>query len=165
MNQEVCSEFDTRSFRTALGAFATGVAVVTTLDQAGQPMGLTVNSFNSVSLEPPLIVWSLTSNSPLRAGFEACEYFAVNILAEDQQGLSQRFATRDADKFAGLAVEPGLGGVPLLQGCCARFQCRNTIRHPGGDHLVFISQVLRFDRRDVPPLLFHGGVYRSLAPL
>jgi flavin reductase (DIM6/NTAB) family NADH-FMN oxidoreductase RutF len=165
MNHQVSSSFDTRAFRNALGSFATGIVVITTRNGAGEPLGLTVNSFNSVSLDPPLILWSLANHLPVREGFETCEHYAVNILAEDQLWLSQRFAGREADKFAGVAVETGLGGVPLLVGCCARFECRNTVRHPGGDHLVFISEVLRFDRSELPPLLFHGGAYRSLAPL
>jgi len=157
--------FDTRGFRNALGSFATGIAVVTTLGGEGRPLGLTVNSFNSVSLTPPLILWSLAKHLPVRDAFEACEHYAVNILAEDQQWLSRRFAGREADKFSGVAVEAGLGGVPLLAGCCARFECRNSVRHPGGDHIVFVSEVLRFDRSDRPPLLYHGGAYRGLAPL
>lgn len=163
-HQHVDGPFDPRAFRNALGTFATGIAVVTARNAAGQPVGLTVNSFNSVSLDPPLIVWSLANHLPLRADFEACEHYAVNILAEDQQWLSQRFAGRAADKFAGVAVEPGLGDVPLLLGTCARFECRNTARHQGGDHLVFISEVLRFDRDDRDPLIFHCGAYRRLGP-
>jgi flavin reductase (DIM6/NTAB) family NADH-FMN oxidoreductase RutF len=163
-HHHVSSPFDARAFRNALGSFATGIAVVTALGREGQPVGLTVNSFNSVSLDPPLIVWSLANHLPVRAEFEACEHYAVNILAEDQQWLSQRFAGRDVDKFAGVAVEAGLSGVPLLLGTCAHFECRNTVRHPGGDHLVFISEVLRFDRDDDrDPLLFHCGAYRRLA--
>jgi flavin reductase (DIM6/NTAB) family NADH-FMN oxidoreductase RutF len=165
MTHQAKHHFDTRAFRNALGHFATGIAVVTTLGREGQPLGLTVNSFNSVSLDPPLILWSLARHLPLRPDFEACEHYAVNVLAEDQQWLSRRFAGREADKFAGVVVDLGLGGVPLLAGCCARFECRNTVRHPGGDHLVFISEVLRFDRAERAPLLFHGGAYRGLAPL
>ncbi|MDY0013779.1 MAG: flavin reductase family protein [Rhodocyclaceae bacterium] len=156
--------FDSRAFRNALGAFATGVTVITTRGAGGEPLGLTVNSFNSVSLDPPLIVWSLSRQVSLLGAFEACEYYAVNVLAEDQQWLSQRFASRQPDRFTGLEMESGLGGVPLLAGCSARFECRNTVRHEGGDHLVFISEVVRFDRSDRLPLVFHGGAYRSLVP-
>lgn len=162
-HHHIDSPFDPRAFRNALGNFATGVAVVTARNAVGQAIGLTVNSFNSVSLAPPLIVWSVANHLPLRADFEACEHYAVNILAEDQRWLSQRFASREADKFSGVAVEPGLGGVPLLLGTCARFECRNTLRYPGGDHVVFISEVLRFDRDDRDPLIFHCGAYRRLA--
>lgn len=162
-HQHISGPFDARAFRNALGSFATGVAVVTARDAEGRAVGLTVNSFNSVSLDPPLIVWSLAHHLPVRADFEACQHYAVNILAEDQQWLSQRFASREADKFAGVAVEPGLADVPLLLGTCARFECRNTLRHTGGDHIVFISEVLRFDRDDRDPLIFHSGAYRRLA--
>jgi len=153
----------TRAFRDTLGMFATGIAVVTTRAPSGEAIGLTVNSFNSVSLDPPLIVWSLARHLQSLAVFEACEYYAVNVLADDQQHLSQLFATRSDDKFAGLEIDDGLYGVPLLRGCCARFECRNTVRHEGGDHLVFISEVVRFDREDRAPLIFHSGAYRRLA--
>jgi len=150
-------------FRNALGMFATGITVVTTRTPAGEPIGLTVNSFNSVSLDPPLIVWSLSNDLPSRGLFEACEYYAINVLAEDQVELSQRFASRLDDKFGGLDFETGVGGVPLLKGCCARFECRNTQRYEGGDHLVFISEVLSFDREERKPLVYFGGAYRRLA--
>ncbi len=155
----------TRAFRDTLGMFATGIAVVATRAADGEPIGLTVNSFNSVSLDPPLIVWSMARHLPSLPVFEACEYYSVNVLSADQEALSQVFASRSDDKFAGLEVDEGLYGVPLLPGCCARFECRNITRYPGGDHVVFISEVVRFDRDDRPPLIFHGGLYRRLAPL
>lgn len=163
MSHHIESAFDKRSFRNALGTFATGVAVVTTRTADGVEVGLTVNSFNSVSLDPPLVLWSLASHLPVRPALEACEHYAVNILADDQQWLSQRFASRDADKFVGVAYESGIDGTPLLLGCCARFECRNVQRHPGGDHLIFVSEVVRFDRFDRDPLLFFSGAYRRLA--
>lgn len=155
----------TRAFRDTLGMFATGIAVVATRAPNGEPIGLTVNSFNSVSLDPPLIVWSLANTLPSRPVFEACEYYSVNVLSAEQMHLSQVFASRSDEKFAGLDIDEGLYGVPLLKHCCARFECRNITRHPGGDHVVFISEVVRFDREDREPLVFHGGVYRELAPL
>lgn len=157
-------EDPSRRFRDALGMFATGITVVTSRTPAGEPIGLTVNSFNSVSLDPPLIVWSLSNDLPNRSLFEACEYYAINVLAEDQADLSQRFAGRMGDKFAGLEIEHGPDGVPLLKGCCARFVCRNTVRHAGGDHVVFISEVVNFDRDERAPLLYFSGSYRRLAP-
>jgi len=166
MSQPPVSHQDfTRAFRDALGMFATGIAVVTTRAPDGEAIGLTVNSFNSVSLDPSLVVWSLARHLPSLAVFEACEYYAINVLAEDQQHLSQLFATRSDEKFVGLEIDEGLYGVPLLRGCCARFECRNTTRHPGGDHLLFLSEVVRFDREDRPPLVYHSGAYRRLAPL
>lgn len=164
MTQQTFSDEDAaRRFRNALGMFATGITVVTARTPAGEPIGLTVNSFNSVSLDPPLIVWSLSNDLPGRALFEACEYYAINVLAEDQIELSQRFASRTGDRFSGLEFEHGVGGVPLLKGCCARFECRNTVRHAGGDHVVFISEVVGFDREERLPLLYFSGAYRRLA--
>lgn len=165
MSQQIPPSADfTRRFRDTLGMFATGITVVTTRTPDGEPIGLTVNSFNSVSLEPPLIVWSLTSNLPSTPLFENAEYYAINVLAEDQEALSQRFASRAGERFAGLEFDEGVGGVPLLRGCCARFECRNTVRHPGGDHVVFISEVVGFDRSERAPLIYFGGAYRRLAP-
>lgn len=159
-------ELFTRQLRNSFGMFATGITVVTTRTPAGEPIGITVNSFNSVSLQPPLIVWSLSLDLPSRALFENCEYYAINVLAEDQQALSERFGGRgESDRFAGLELETGEGDVPLLSGCCARFVCRNTVRHQGGDHLVFISDVLSFERNEArEPLLYFGGRYRRLVP-
>src|SRR4249919_2131388 len=108
---------DAREFRGALGAFTTGVTIVTTRDDGGHDVGLTVNSFNSVSLEPPLVLWSLARNAASLPAFVAAEHFAVHILAADQEPLSNRFAQRGADKFAGLELARGEGGVPLLPGC------------------------------------------------
>ena len=143
--------------------FATGIAVVATRAPNGDPIGLTVNSFNSVSLDPPLIVWSLSNHLPCLKVFEECEYYSVNVLADDQQALSQVFASRLDDKFAGIEFDDGLYGVPLLKGCCARFECRNTSRHPGGDHLLFLSEVVRFDREPRAPLVYFSGAYRTLS--
>ena len=163
MTQNVIPGEDfSRRFRNALGMFATGITVVSTRTPAGAPIGLTVNSFNSVSLDPPLIVWSLAKELPSRDLFEGCEYYAINVLAEDQTELSQRFASRAGARFAGLEIDEGAGGVPLLRGCCARFVCRNSVRHEGGDPLVFISEVLSFDYAERAPLLYFGGAYRRL---
>ncbi len=151
-----------RALRNALGAFATGVTVVTALDASGRAIGLTVNSFNSVSLEPPLIVWSLSLASPNLAAFRECSHYAINVLALDQAWLSQRFASREADKFSGLDWKAGLGGAPLLRGCCASFECANEARHAGGDHLVFIGRVERHGHHPKEPLVFQGGRYRAL---
>lgn len=156
------AENDHRALRDALGTFATGVTVVTALDPDGHAIGLTVNSFSSVSLEPPLVLWSLARTSPGLAAFRAASHFAVNILAADQQALSERFARRGADKFAGIGWQGGLGGAPLLPGCCAVLECRSELQHEGGDHLIFIGRVERFSRREAAPLIYHGGSYRQL---
>ncbi len=158
--------FDSRSFRNALGSYATGVTVVTALGPDGRPLGLTVNSFSSVSLEPALILWSLAAQSPSREAFVQASHFAVNVLALDQEALSNRFASRADDKFADMDWVPGLGGAPLLPGCCATFQCANEARHQGGDHLIFIGRVEAFEHYpERPPLVFQGGAYRQLTPL
>ena len=164
MSQNPAADDFPRNFRNALGMFATGITVVTMRTPTGELIGLTVNSFNSVSLDPPLVVWSLSSNLPSLKLFEECEYYAINVLAADQEAVSQRFASRMGDRFAGLGFDHGLGGAPLLHGCCARFECRNTTRHAGGDHVVFISEVVRFDRTPSEPLIYFGGSYRHLSP-
>ena len=157
--------FDCRAFRNALGGFATGVTVVTAMAADGRPVGLTVSSFNSVSLEPPLVLWSLSSNSPSLAAFEQASHFTINVLAADQEALSNRFASRLEDKFDGVAWQPGLAGAPVLDGLCASFECHNLTRHPGGDHVIFIGQVERFAQdTERSPLIFQGGRYRRLAP-
>jgi flavin reductase (DIM6/NTAB) family NADH-FMN oxidoreductase RutF len=163
MNQPFPIQFDSRSLRDALGEFATGVAVVTARGADGQPVGVTINSFASVSLEPPLVLWSLGLASPSLAAFESCSHYAVNILAADQVDFSQRFSQAQEDRFAGIATTAGTGGTPLLPGCSAWFECRNEIRYPGGDHLILVGYVENFRREPKAPLVFHGGRYRELA--
>ena len=153
---------DSRQFRTALGSFATGVTIVTTRAADGRPIGLTANSFNSLSLEPPMVLWALAKSSLSLAAFAAAEYFAVHILAADQQPLANRFATRGAEKFAGLEFDAGPGGVPLLRGCSAVFQCRTAHQYDGGDHTIFVGEVVGFEHFDRPALAFQGGGYAHL---
>ena len=150
---------DARLFRSALGAFATGVTIVTTRNAEGRDFGLTANSFNSVSLEPPMVLWSLAKSARSLPAFLAATRFAVHVLAADQEELSLRFAARRADKFAGLDVERGPEQLPMLRGCSARFLCRTAFRHDGGDHVIFVGEVEAFDHTDRPPLLYHGGRY------
>jgi len=150
-----------RQFRNALGAFATGVTIVTTRTASGVDVGLTANSFNSVSLEPPMVLWSLAKAAKSLPAFLDSGYFAVHVLAASQEELSHTFATRGADKFARLAIERGRGDIPLLDGCTARFQCRTAVKYEGGDHVVFIGEVEAFDHFDRPPLVFHGGRYAA----
>ena len=148
-----------RLFRNALGSFATGVTIVTTLGADGSDVGMTANSFNSVSLDPPMILWSLAKTSTCFAAFMQAENFAVHILSVEQEGLSGRFARPGEDRFAGLALERGEGGVPMLPGCAARFQCRTAYRHEGGDHIIIVGEVAQFDHDGHAPLAFHGGRY------
>jgi 3-hydroxy-9,10-secoandrosta-1,3,5(10)-triene-9,17-dione monooxygenase reductase component len=150
-----------RQFRSALGAFATGVTIVTTRTRSGVDVGLTANSFNSLSLDPPMVLWSLAKNAKSLPAFVESSYFAVHVLSASQEALSHTFATRGADKFSGLAIERGRGDIPLLDGCSARFQCRTAVKYEGGDHLVFIGEVEAFDHFDRPPLVFHGGRYAA----
>ena len=156
-------EFDPRAFRGALGAFTTGVTIVTAAAPDGSRAGVTANSFNSVSLNPPMVLWSLAKTSRSLAIFERAAYWAVHILAAHQDVLSNHFAKSGADKFAGLDTETGLGGVPLLTDYAVRLQCKTAFMYEGGDHVIFVGEVLRFDHRDVAPLVFHGGKYALAA--
>ena len=154
-----------RDLRETLGSFATGVTVVTALDPAGEPIGLTISSFNSVSLDPPLILWSLSLGSPMLESFRNASHYSVNVLSADQQNLSDRFASRSNEHFADLPQRTGLGGAPLIEGCCAWFECRNEAHYPGGDHLIFVGHVERFAQGEAAsPLIFHSSRYRQLAP-
>ena len=150
---------DHREFRDALGSFPTGVAVVTASDGAGGHVGVTANSFNSVSLDPPLVLWSLAKTSRSRDAFHQAGWFAINILCAAQVDLSRRFATSGTDKFADVETVPGLGGVALLPGSAARFQCRTYAVYEGGDHEIFVGEVVDFDYSGRAPLVFHRGAY------
>lgn len=155
-------EFDPRDLRHAFGMFPTGVTIVTTCTPEDRPIGLTCNSFSSVSLKPPLILWSLSLYSPNLPVFLQSPCFAVNILACHQFELSRRFATRMEDRFAGIAWIRGEGGVPLIPEAAAHIECRNETRHYSGDHVIMIGQVTKYVYRDVEPLVFARGLYRSL---
>lgn len=157
-------QHDSRALRNALGRYATGVTIVTAIDPDGHPIGLTVNSFAAVSLEPALVLWCLDNHSHNLEAFRRASHHAINILAADQQDLSNRFATWPADRFVGLPWQPGLGGAPLFPGCCATFEIVNETEHAGGDHTIFIGRVERFSETpDIAPLLFHAGRYAALA--
>lgn len=153
---------DPGEFRAALSAFATGVTIVTTSGGPGVDIGLTANSFNSVSLDPPMILWSLGKSSLSLTAFREAGYFAVHILGEDQEEISGRFARRGEDKFGGLALERGPSGIPMLQNYAARFVCRTAYQYEGGDHIIFVGEVVDFDQRERAPLVFHGGRYGQL---
>lgn len=150
-----------RAFRSALGTFATGVTVVTTRSEESGDVGLTANSFNSVSLDPPMVLWSLAKTSKALNTFMTAPYFAVHVLASDQEALSTRFARAGTDKFADLPIDRGVGAIPLLTDCSARFQCRTAFRYEGGDHMIFVGQVEAFDHCEHPPLVFHAGRYAA----
>ena len=150
---------DPKLLRNALGAFATGVTIVTTTGADGRHTGLTANSFSSVSLSPPMVLWSLAKTSSNIDAFRAAKHFAVHILAADQDALSGRFASKGIDKFVGLQFERGPDGVPLLHDCTARFECRTTFQYEGGDHVIFVGEVINFTHSARAPLVFHGGRY------
>jgi 3-hydroxy-9,10-secoandrosta-1,3,5(10)-triene-9,17-dione monooxygenase reductase component len=152
-------------FRKALGAFPTGVTIVTARGTDGRDVGVTANSFNSVSLEPPMVLWSLNRSSSSLRAFTESTGFAVHILAANQQALSDRFASRAEDRFADLTFERGIGGAPLLAGCAAQFQCRLAFRYDGGDHEILVGEVVALSHSALPPLVYHGGRYGAVTGL
>lgn len=153
---------DARALRHALGAFATGVAVVTAMGPDG-PHGLTVNSFASVSLDPPLVLWSLDRRSHSLRVFETAPSFAVHVLGAHQEALARLFARPGADRFTGLTLESGLDGAPLLPDCVAAFECRRVAAHDGGDHVVFVGRIARYRSDERPPLVFSRGRFGGFA--
>lgn len=163
LKEEESAAFDLRDFRGALGQFATGVTVVTTLGVDGRKVGMTANSFTSVSMEPPLILWCPSKRAPSLADFEESTHFAINILASDQHVLSRQFATPAIDKFAGAETSEGIAGVPLLDGAVATFQCRTVSRHDAGDHVIYVGEVEKYENAGGDPLVFHAGKYHATA--
>jgi flavin reductase (DIM6/NTAB) family NADH-FMN oxidoreductase RutF len=153
------SPIDPRDFRTALGTFATGVTVITAAAADGKPVGLTCNSFASVSLNPPLVLWSLQIYSQSLAAFQNASHFAVNVLGASQQAMATQFATTLEDRFAGVAWTPGLGKAPILKDSVANFQCRAADRYYGGDHVIFLGAVEAYAYTRDEPLLFARGGY------
>jgi flavin reductase (DIM6/NTAB) family NADH-FMN oxidoreductase RutF len=146
--------------------FATGVTIVTARDAAGSPVGLTANSFNSVSLEPPLVLWSLARSAGSMPAFERGSHYSINILAADQYALAERFASKSLDRFAQLSFREGAGGAPILEGAAAVFECFNRSRYEEGDHVIFVGEVERCAfRPGAQPLIFHGGRYFSELPI
>ncbi|MBN8504501.1 MAG: flavin reductase family protein [Burkholderiales bacterium] len=157
---------DPQQFRAALGLFATGVTIVTARGADGTPVGLTANSFNSVSLSPPLVLWSLRTAALSMPAFARGSHYAIHILAAEQLDLAKRFATPGIDRFAGLQLEEGSGGVPLIAGCAAVFECANRSQYEEGDHVIFVGEVERSRHREgAQPLIFHGGRYFTELPL
>ena len=154
-------EFSERELRDALGRFATGVTIVTTMTRRG-PLGITANSFSSVSLDPALVLWAPARRSSRFPAFEAASHFAVHVLSVEQRDLAERFARPGEGWPADLAFGRGVADVPLLDGCTARFECRHDAAHEGGDHLIVVGEVLRIAEADLPPLIFHRGRYCGL---
>jgi 4-hydroxyphenylacetate 3-hydroxylase, reductase component len=157
--------FDAKALRSALGRFTTGVTIATCRDTDGRAVGLTCNSFNSLSLDPPLVLWSLRASSPALPAFCAASHFAINILAEGQVELSRRFASAVTDRFAEGQWADGISGAPVLGGCTAVFECALRSQQEAGDHVLFIGQVERMHEAALPPLLFQAGHYRLLGEI
>jgi flavin reductase (DIM6/NTAB) family NADH-FMN oxidoreductase RutF len=158
--------FSAAEFRSSLSMFATGVTIVTARHADGRLVGLTANSFNSVSLSPPLVLWSLAKSASSMHAFSAGSHYAINILASDQKGLAERFASRSADRWADVAWREGMAGAPVLDGAAAVFECFNRSRYEEGDHVIFVGEVEHcLHRADASPLLFHGGRFYTEHPL
>ena len=153
------SQIDPRDFRSALGTFATGVTIVTAMGSDGKPYGLTCNSFASVSINPPLVLWSLGMYSQGLPIFQNASHFAVNVLGVSQQPLAAKFAKTSPNKFDGVKWKPGLGKAPLIADSVAHFQCRAANRYYGGDHVIFLGAVEGYSYSRKEPLLFVRGGY------
>lgn len=158
-------QHDGRQLRDALGRFPTGVTVITTRTPEGKLEGLTANSFAALSLDPPLVLWSINRRSPSVAGFLQSGHFAINVLSAAQSALSHRFATPQSNKFKGVGFELGLGGPPLLDGVLARFECRTQDTVEGGDHLLFVGRVHKISYGQGEPLIFSSGRYCTALPM
>lgn len=158
-------EFDSRDFRLALGLFATGVTIVTTRSPSGEPVGLTANSFSSVSLAPPLVLWSLSLRSPNLANFLQSTHFGINVLARDQIALAQRFSKPIPRKFEGIAHCLGVHGVPMIDGSAAQFECRTEARHYAGDHVIFIGHVMHYNHSGREVVGYFRGQYAEISPI
>lgn len=157
--QSTAATFDPKDFRRALGMFGTGVTIVTTRAENGEPVGITANSFNSVSLEPPMVLWSLAKNARSLAVFQNADTWNVHILSNEQEALSNRFARAGEDKFSGLPLDSEAAHAPLLQDCSARFRCKTAFQYDGGDHIIFVGEVTDYDANPHPPLLYVTGGY------
>ncbi|HYD81998.1 MAG TPA: flavin reductase family protein [Paucimonas sp.] len=154
-------EFDSRHFRNALSQFATGVTVITTRLDSGSFFGLTASSFNSVSLDPPLVLWSLSKNATSLPLFTGNSHYVINVLSAEQAHLADRFARRVENRFEGVDFELSRTGLPIIKGVAAWFECHNRSRYPEGDHVIFVGEVERCDLAPQAPLVFHGGRFLS----
>jgi flavin reductase (DIM6/NTAB) family NADH-FMN oxidoreductase RutF len=158
--------FSSQDFRAALGMFATGVTIVSARTPEGELVGLTASSFNSVSLAPPLVLWSLGRSATTFAAFTTGSHYAIHILAADQQALAQQFASKGTDRWQGVPYTLSPSGVPLIEGCIACFECFNRSRYEEGDHVIFVGEVERCSANlGAAPLLYHGGKFYTEHPL
>ncbi|MDB5884354.1 MAG: flavin reductase domain protein FMN-binding protein [Polaromonas sp.] len=166
LRQANSPSFSPREFRASLAMFATGVTIVTARTPAGVLVGLTANSFNSVSLNPPLVLWSLSQGASTMAALSTGSHYAINILAAGQKELAERFASRREDRWKDVQYTEGASGAPLLSGSAATFECFNRSRYEEGDHVIFVGEVERCSHQaGAAPLLFHGGKFYTEHPL
>lgn len=169
MSRATPPNFDAAAFRMALGQFATGVTVITTRAPSGQLIGITASSFNSVSLDPPLVLWSLAHRSASMPVFRSNSHYVINVLASSQLELCKRLDTFKGDRFEGIAHAAGNSGMPVLDGALAWFECHNRSRYDEGDHVIFVGEVERCgvhpDAAGAAPLVFHGGGFHGLTSL
>ena len=157
-------DIDSRELRNALGRFATGICIISTVTDSGRPLGLTANSFASVSLDPPLVLWSLQNNSDVFAEFSTPQFFAINVLAKEHHGHSGRYAKKGDHLLDPEHFTPGKFGAPIVHGALVSFECELHATHDGGDHLIIVGRVRDMQRReDGEPLLFYSGNYHHLA--
>lgn len=157
------THLDEAEFRRAMGVFATGVTIVTCLDEERRPTGMTVNSFTSVSLEPPLLLWCVNKSIIPFPAFSTTGHFAVHVLKRDQEDLSNHFAVDRTDKFDGVEYREGVAGLPLLPDYLSVYQCQVSHRIDAGDHIILVGQMVDYEVNEGEPLVFYGGDYRSIA--
>lgn len=155
---------DTTAFRASLSRFASGVTVLTTRSADGRDLGMTATAFSSLSLDPPMVLVCIDRAASIAPALEGLTHFAVHVLGADQEAISRQFAVKEGDRFAGLAVTRGAGDVPLLPGALVRLECRIAERHPGGDHVIVVAEVLAAEVGEGEPLLYFRGRYATLAP-
>lgn len=153
---------DAREFRDSLGAFATGITVVTATAADGTKVGCTANSFSSVSLDPPLVLWAIAKNANSYETFMESDHFAIHVLHAGQEDVSRLFATKEADKFAQIASSEGLGGIPVLNDYSVRFECSTEYRYEGGDHIIIVGRVHEMRNANKEPLGFYKGKYAKI---
>lgn len=158
-------DFNLHDYRNALGKFGTGVAIVTSKTTDDLPVGVTINSFNSVSLDPPIVLWSLNKQSPSLKAFDDTGRFVIHVLSKDQVDLSKRFSSRIEEKFANVEYEFGDLGVPLIPACAAIFECTTWQRQQVGDHILFLGLVENFKSTEKEALLYYKGRYASCTEL
>lgn len=155
---------DAAAFRASLSRFTSGVTVLTTRGADGLDYGMTATAFSSLSLDPPLVLVCIAHNASMAPALATATHLAVHVLSAEQEALSRRFSAKDADRFAGLTPARGAGGVPLIDGALVRLQCRIAERHPGGDHLIIVLEVLEAEVAEGEPLVYFRGRYARVTP-